>query len=417
MRLLKGVSWLGVANVLVKPIWLLFMTAVCPRLLGVEEYGEMTAALALSAIAISFADLGMTQYSVREVAREPRLASRFFSNFVVLRGGLLVVSLCGGLGVAVLLGYEEAAFWSVVFAGLYWITHNLAVYGYSYLQAFGKLTHEAVLTVAERGVVVLGGLLLLVLMQSAAGTLAGMAGGMALVMIVTLAWVARHFAPLRLRLISLSFVKRSVRRMAPLGVAGLLTVLYLRTDAVMVEAFLGQAAVGQYGQAFRLLEALSLLPAIVAQRALFPRLSASHHQGDDAGFVDLLRKGLVGLLLASIVIAATVGLLAPWLVRLLVGDASFDAAGEVLRVLCWTFPFTCAKDLLYVAFIATNEHRLPIIGLGLAVLLNVGLNMGAIPLFGITGAAVMTVLSEVFIVAVFAYRARAFFATTPSSTK
>src|SRR5690606_17546575 len=83
--LLRNISWLGFASALVKPIWFVFITAACMRLLGVGEFGVMSAALSLGMIATATIDLGMIQYITREVARKPSHASLFFNYFLSIR--------------------------------------------------------------------------------------------------------------------------------------------------------------------------------------------------------------------------------------------------------------------------------------------------------------------------------------------
>lgn len=405
-HILSNISWLGAANLIIKPLWILFMTAACPRLLGVEGYGVMTAAMVLAALAISFSDLGMHQYSLREVARQRHRAGRYFSNFIICRVGLLTISLTIAFLTALLLDYQRTELTAVSFALLYWALQDLTLYSRTFFRAFEVLRMEAISSILEKFVVIAGGLWLLWMTRQVQWTLAGMAAGMALTAVINLVWVGRALAPFRWRLISPAFIWRSLRPMIPLGLAGLLSVLYLRIDAIMIEAMLGEAALGQYGQAFRILEALSLLPAIVVQSVLFPRLSSLFYQQTRHEIDRLLHRSMLGLLLVSTIIAAGIAWLAPWIIRMLVDDPAFTTAASVLRILCWTFPFTCVNNLLYVTFISANQHRYPIAVLCLTALLNAGLNFMIIPRYGITGAAFMTILSEAFIVGAYLLRYR-----------
>ncbi|MEL6706062.1 MAG: hypothetical protein AAFP15_17475, partial [Bacteroidota bacterium] len=38
-RLLVNASWLGAANIAVKPLWFVFITVACARVLGADGYG------------------------------------------------------------------------------------------------------------------------------------------------------------------------------------------------------------------------------------------------------------------------------------------------------------------------------------------------------------------------------------------
>ncbi len=398
-QIIRNITWLGTASLAVKPFWIFFLVALTPRLLGPQEYGILSATLALAAMAGSFADLGMSQYTLREVARTPNQATTFFSNFFVLRCLLLTAGICITLLAAWLLGYSTEALAAAVFAGLYWSLENLTYYVRIYFRAFETLRPEALLTVLEKVLVIACGSLLLWYTRQAAWTLAGMAAGMALATIANIQGVTRHLAAFRTNVIRLSFLRRAIYAMLPLGVAGLLTVFYTRVDLVMIEAMLGETPAGQYGQAYRVMQALGLIPFVVAYSALFPRLAATFRQGVHAKFQRLVHLGLTGLGGIGIITALLLTWLAPALIHLLAPDPGFKLAGDTLIILGWTFPFTCLNSLLYIALISMNHHRIPLLTLLIATSLNVGLNFLVIPHYGIQGAAFVTVLSEIWITA------------------
>jgi O-antigen/teichoic acid export membrane protein len=399
--ILKNISWLAAASLLVKPAWLLFIAALCPRLLGVEAYGELLAALALVGIAMSFADLGVTQLSVREVARARHLAGRYFTNGLPYRGLLLVVAWAGAVGAALALGYRAAALGAVVVAGLYGASQSVVMYERAFFRGFENLRYDAVSNVVEKALVLAAGVLALVATRSAVGVLGGMGAAMTAVAVGQTAWISARLAPLRRRLLSPAFARRVALAAIPFGIADLLMTLYLRVDQVMIEAVLGASAVGQYGQAYRVLEALSIVPAIVAQGALYPRLSVLAHTGERRRFARLMGYGALGLLVLSGGAAVALTLGGPALLHLLVPDPAFAPAGPALQVLCWSFPLTCVKDLLFVSFYATGHFRAPTLTLGVAALFNVAGNALLLPRYGILGAAAMTVASELLVVVIF----------------
>ncbi len=410
--LLANISWLSVANAIVKPLWFLFITAACMRLLGVQEFGVLTAALSLTMIAAGFVDLGMAPYTVREVSRTPDKASLYFSNFMTLRIGNSLLAWGGAMLVAVLLDYRGSALLAVCFAGAYALTLNLTNYCRSVYQALENLRQEAVMLVVEKALVIGSGLLLLFATRSAAWTLAGMALGMTVTTGINILGIDRRFAKMRRSLVSRRFLKRSLKVMIPFGLAGLFTVMYYRVDMVMIEAMLGAVPTGQYGAAYRILEALYVLPTIVGLAAIYPRLARLYHDGAHADFGRLLRNGLLGLVGASVLVSFALAALSGTVIRLLDPDPAYAPAADALRILAWTFPFMCGKTLLYSALISMDRQRLAAIALGLAVFVNVALNAFMIPAQGIQGAAIATILTEVLLTGIFAvYYGRARFAS------
>lgn len=399
--LLRNISWLGLANVLVKPIWFVFITAACMRLLGASEFGVMTAALSLGTIATAFVDLGMMQYTTREVSRVPTRASRFFSNFMTLRLVNSLLAWAAALIAALLLDYRGSALVAVAFAGGYTLTLNLTNYCRGIYRAFEDLRQEAVMLVIEKVLVIGGGIVLLTSTRLASWTLAGMAAGMTLATAVNVWWIHRRYAPVRLRLLSATFVKRSLKIMIPFGLAGLFTAIYFRIDMVMIEAYLGEIPTGQYGAAYRIHEALAMLPAMVALAAIYPRLSKLHHLENFAAFDRLVRKSLLGLAGLGLLIAVVLSIYASPTIQLLDPDPAYGPAVGALQILVWSFPFLCANFLLYSALIAMDHQRFTSLALGMAVVLNVGLNAFLIPVFHINGAAIATVIPELVLLAIY----------------
>lgn len=376
------------------------------RLLGVREFGVMNAALSLTMIATSFVNLGMTRYAVREVSRTPEHASRYFSNFMALRVANSTLALLGALVVASILAYRGASLLAVFFGGLYSVGLNVTAFCRGMYQALQDLRQEAVMLVVEKVLVIAGGLALLVTTRSAHFTLAGMAAGMIVTTGINVWWINRRFARLTSRLFSWRFLKSSFRVMIPFGLAGLFTAVYYRVDMVMIEAMLGEAPTGQYGAAYRILEALNMLPAIVATAAVYPRLAKMQSRSDRDGFTKLLRRGLVGLSGLSVAISVALAVLAPFVIHLLDPDPAYGPAVLALQILVWSYPFYCINSLLYAALVSMEDETFISIFLLAAVFVNIGLNVFMIPAWGINGAAVATIAPELVLTAIYFARLR-----------
>lgn len=386
-----------------KPLWLAYLVVVCPRVLGASSYGTFNAALATASIGLVFADLGMTSYTLREVARAPGHAGRYVSNLLPLRLGLLGVGLAAGLGWAVA-GGEAAALWALVFAIAFRVAESVAVYARVFMLSAEDHGAYARSLVLERGLTLAGGLGALALASTAASALAGMAAGAVLFAGGLLVVVARRYARPSGRLVSPSFLRRTVVAMAPLGLAEILTVLYLRVDQVMIEAVLGPTEAGVYGLSYRLLETLVIIPAIVVQNVLYPRMAKLAEARSASELGRLLWWGGLGLLGLSAVVTGGLWWGSDVLVGLAVPDAAFASSGAYLRVLALTFPLTCLSNLLFFLYVSTRRQGITLVALAAAAALNVGLNAALLPRVGVEGAIWATILSEAVIVVVYLAR-------------
>src|SRR5574337_227464 len=60
IRYFKGLSWLIILNLLIKPVWLFFIDRQVQNIVGYEEYGKYFAILSLSYVLFFFSDAGIS---------------------------------------------------------------------------------------------------------------------------------------------------------------------------------------------------------------------------------------------------------------------------------------------------------------------------------------------------------------------
>lgn len=392
-RVLKNMGWLAAPNALVKPLWFVFITYVCIRFMGLEQYGVLTAALALMSICDGSLNLGTSVYTVREVARQPDQSETYFSNLLVARLVLSMVAVATGLGIRWLLG--TGAMDVVLFAGTYVFFRNLLEYCRALFQSHELFHVEAASTVVEKLLVVAGGSWALLIQPDAASGLLGMSAGMGLAFGGTLFWTTRNVAAVRLSLISKDFYRKALPHALPLGLSSLFVLLYYRTDSIMLEVMEGQLVTGQYGLAFRITEAMILLPYI-ATVVLLPRLSALF-ESDMSAFSRLFRRGMWGMSAAAVLASAVVWLLSPWIIALLDGSPQAEPAVGLLRILLLSFVLNCINQIGTVHLTATHQQNRLAVVLAVAAAANIVLNLILIPEWSAAGAAWATVATQILI--------------------
>ena len=395
-RIVRNISWLGAASILVKPLWFVFITILCVNVLGAFNYGILTSTLGLAILASLFTDLGTIRYSVREIAKAPDTASQYFTNVLLLRLGLSVAACLLAMSLGWILDYQGPAFIALFFASIYALSLNITNFNRCIFQAHENLKLEAIFLLLEKLLVVALGTLLLFWTRAPEWTLAGMAAGMFLITLINALWISKNLAPFTWARVDWAFMKETVRFSLPLGAAGIFAVLYYRTDAVMIEYMLGETPTGQYGVAFRLLDASVLLPTVIVA-GLFARFSSYWHEHRFAEFRKLSGGGLAGLLGLSIPIALICTFFAQPIISLIAPDPAFTDSVPVLKIIVWTFPLNCVYLLLSASLTAMNEQKYLAIVSGLAFLLNFGLNLILIPRQGIEGAALTTVVTAFFL--------------------
>ena len=188
-------------------------------------------------------------------------------------------------------------------------------------------------------------------------------------------------------------MRHLLSRSWPLVIMGFAIAVYMRLDQLMIQHMLGNAAVGQYAVAVRVSEAFYFIPMIVTT-SLFPAIVQARMKGPDVYHARLralssllvwVSLGLVGLFMIG----------AKALIQLFFGPEYMPAVG-VLMLHIWASVFVFLGVLR--GKWAVNEHlqNLIMIYTVLGALINVGLNLLWIPLWGIQGAALATVAAQGF---------------------
>ena len=405
VNILRNVSWLSAGTFLVKPIWLLFITAFCMRVLQAHEYGVLNNCLAVMMMFAPVADLGTGNLVIRDVARDLARASSYFSNTLLSRFGLSIPAFLLGFVLGWVLGFDAGELSALAFAGIYVMSLRQIELCRSFYRAFEVLRYESISLVGEKILVVGGGVLLLLTTRSAAGTLGGMALGITITLVLNLLWIHGRLAPFRVRLFrartSISIFKTAL----PLGIVMLLTMMYLRIGGIILEAVAGEIPAAQYYAAFRIVEALQVLPMIVVA-AILPRLSSLFHQGRLDQFSHILRRSIASTAVITLCSATALTLWGSDIIRLLDPSLGFDASGRVLQMICWALPLMTANYILVAALIASNEHRHLVVIMALVLFANAAIVYVLVPYASYFGAVIGLLASECIVLAATTYRIR-----------
>src|SRR3989344_2511937 len=166
--------------------------------------------------------------------------------------------------------------------------------------------------------------------------------------------------------------------------------LFVRVDQVMVKFFLGEASVGLYAAAVRLVEIWYFVPGIICGSLLPAIINAK--KVDEKKYYERLKKLYILLAFVAVLIAVPSTILAPWVINLLFGDAYSEAAG-ILRLYVWSGVGLFLLWGLQQYFLSENRLKIIFYLYLFSMITNIVLNLFFIPKFGLTGAAWATLIS------------------------
>jgi O-antigen/teichoic acid export membrane protein len=370
-----------------------FVTALLARALGTEGYGQWSTILAIVALCGFFASFGMETVAIREAARDPENVHEWLGAVMLLRlymlGPVLAISV---LAVVFLQHSHE-----MLIAGLILVV-TMPFNGVGALQLVFQLRVDnriPMLVLTLRSVLWALAVALIYWRGGSIVTLAialtaTNAVGSAVQAITALRAAPRRPRPSRKRLGVL------VHHGLPIGISGVLVLLYARIDQLIVFVVRGSSSAGLYGSVYNILDTAHFVPISILT-TLAPIMAASW-PGNRARLLHTTRLSTEAMAVGSFGALAFVSVAATPLIRLFYGKA-FIAAAPALPVLGAAFIFICfgyMNDNLLVIF-GLQRRRL-VISL-VALVLNVVGNLILVPIDGFMGAAWMTLATEVVICA------------------
>jgi O-antigen/teichoic acid export membrane protein len=180
----------------------------------------------------------------------------------------------------------------------------------------------------------------------------------------------------------------------PLGVVYVLNNIFFKIDHIVIYGVLGNSALGIYGVAYKVLE-VSLFVGSYFASALKPSLSRSIHS-NHAEVRSLLKLGTSVLLWLSLPIAVFASIYAREII-LFLSNEQYVSGASALIVLSWTIPVIYLDMLLGEVLVAADARR-TLVRISISMLIvNLAANLVFIPLFGIIGAAWVTLGSEILL--------------------
>ncbi len=352
------------------------------RLSSVPDFGAFSAALAYASIVAILVDAGMGMLAAKGLARgvagpDTSLGELFTWRLGVMGGAVLLGPLAGGwLLTGAARGLAAGLLPGVLLIGL----------GDFFAWLFKGARQArlcAGMQIGSRGLLLAACVAGLMARRPLAGLL--IAYGVTGIAAATLGWAAasRRVHRLRPERLSPFFLQRTLPELYKLGAILILSVAFSRIDLMIVVRLRGEAEAGLFSAASRIMDAARLIP-MAAYSVFLPLFSALHDQ--PAPRRAAFRKAYAALLLAAVAIAVIGSTQAEPLLGRVLGP-SYRAAAGCFRPLLWTGVMVFANILMFAFLYALNDHRTPLVGIVMAILVQTALDFWWIPRYGLASAA------------------------------
>ena len=280
-KLLSGLFWVLLTNLLVKPFWILGIDVGVQNAVGAEMYGFYFTIFNLSYIFNILLDLGITNFNTRNIARHPNLIVKHFSGLLSIKLILLLLYLSITFSIGFLKGFDSTQFLLLAILTINQFLNSLILYLRSNFEGLLLFKWDSLFSVMDRLLmIVICGLMLwgpqhsifcsqftifhFALAQTAAYLLTA-----ALALVVLLRRI-KSSAPrhsLRLRW-NKPFTIAILKQSLPFALLVLLMASYNRIDPILLEQLSpdgqGNYNAGIYAGAFKMLDALTMIVYLVS---------------------------------------------------------------------------------------------------------------------------------------------------------
>lgn len=378
-------------------ILLVVLVIAAGRVLGDSDFGKFSLALAVASIFEIPTDLGLGTLTVRDVARDRGLASRYLRAILPWKLILSVAVMLALIPTALLLTSAGDTRLAIYIMGVAIVLRSFKGTAHAFFRAWERFDLVLLTTYSERilVVVVCG----LVLLRTSA--LIPFALAFALIRVPDLIYsyylLHRKIVPLGMDL-SLPRMKEIQLAAMPFGSLNIVTVMYAYLGTVILGAMRASAEVGWYSAGYRIYEGFTMFPFILCA-VLLPRLSHLWTI-DKAGHARLAARGLKYVLILSLPIVVCGWLFAPWILGSVFGTEYLQGTLALRLLLAACIPLF-ANWMLNTILISADRQAtvLKVSALGLAV--SAAAHVVLVREYGASGAAAAALLAEVCVLTMF----------------
>ena len=267
-KFLVNIIFLLAVSIIVKAFWVLGIDRTVQNVAGEAAYGFYFSLFSFSVLFTLLLDMGLSGFNNRAVSADPTRVKLYFGNVLLLRLMLTAAYFLVTVSVAWAMGYSGNQFSLLLVLMLNQVMSSMILWLRSNISGMQYLFLDSLLSVADRLVMIIICSLLLW-----GGVASGpfriewfvwaQAAAYFTVMVISFIIVIRKGGVSKVRP-DAGVLKSIIITGLPFALVAFAMTLYWRIDSVMIERLLPDGALqaGIYAQAFRLFDAIAMIPVM-----------------------------------------------------------------------------------------------------------------------------------------------------------
>jgi O-antigen/teichoic acid export membrane protein len=391
---LKNASLLIISQTIAMALGFSYMMYMA-RYIGVKGFGEISFALTFASFLGILIDFGLSSIVTRDVARDKSIAGSYIGNIIIFKLVFLFTSVFLIVILSKFAHYNIHSNYIIFLVTLSVMLASISLSFSSIFQAIQRMEYlfianilnsvvmfVGVITVAEQnwGIEGIGYLYLL----------AAIFG-----VIINYLIYVKNFKKFDFYL-NYDLLRKLLDASYPLFISGLIYAFSLKLDVVMLLMLKGDLAVGYYSGAYKIIELLMFIPAIVGT-AILPILS-NLYTTSQKSIIKYYKYSFECLLIIGLPLTFGIYSVAERIIYLIYGD-EFHLSIIALQILIWAIPFIYLSLIINIFLISINKQNIILKFNLFSVTVNIILNLILIPRFGFIGASFCAVITSIILFA------------------
>jgi len=395
-KYLTDIAFMQILNLLIKPIWILVIDRAVQNTLSLEVYGNYAALFNFSLMFFIILDLGLNGYNTTQISRDTNKIVVLTGNILGLKMILMAIYVLFVFGVGAALGYGTAEFLLLVFLCILQIFTSLNQYLRTIVASLQQFKWDGIFMVLDRIlVVILCAFLLWGGIEGWSLTIErfifAQLAGVFLVTFVLVLFLRNYFRDVRISF-DLKTIRPLLQKSWPFALLITLMGLYNYVDSVMLKTMVGNAEAGIYAHGYRLFYAI-LMFAQIFSGVLLPFFSKNLKDKETINLIASFTAKF--LLLVAISAALVSAAYSDQIMDVMYHEKATSQSASSFSFLM--FGFIGSVLILVYGTLLTAALELKYLNTAafITLCINLLLNTQLIPIYGSTGAAIATAISQV----------------------
>jgi O-antigen/teichoic acid export membrane protein len=399
-NIFKNTTYLTVGNQLGNFLQFFFFLYFA-RQFGEKVVGQYSFAFSFTYIFSVIADLGLSSYLIREVARDQSGDRQIFIRCVSLRlYSLASVSLLALLVIIVFHNnFSKEIIKIIILLGLFHLFLSIADVILAEFKGHDRMGLVALLNIFVRFIISIAGISLIMLRFDIFTVLICFPIGSFIYLIVCIYFSSYYFKKIGLRFKELNLTNLFIQ-LLPFTFTFIFAEALYHQDILMLKFLENDRIVGIYSVANKIV--LIFLGALLfVHTALLPTLSRLYVESKSK-LITISKQSLRYMLLIGLPLSTGLYAVSDKTIVFLFSDTFKDSVAA-LNILCWTIALNFTATTYSVLLTSINRQTVKGIGMGICLAFNFILNLILIPKLSYNGAAIAKLMTEALHFILFAY--------------